>query len=283
MKINTTIMICLMLVLLTLTGCGGRTEGETVTLSGAFALYPLTVRWKEAYARVNPHISIEVAAGGAGKGMTDVLAGFVDIAMVSRDLHPAEVDQGALAFAVAKDAVVPVINSRNPSAPGLRTRGLTRREAAAIWISRTITSWNQLKGLDDPGVINVYTRADACGAGEVWARYLGEKAQDTLGGVQVSGDPGLAEAVVRDPLGIGYNNINFAYDPGTLRPVEGLEVLKLDLNGNGRIDPAEDNFATRDDLVNAIRAGRYPSPPARNLFFVTKGRPDKKAARDFMI
>jgi phosphate transport system substrate-binding protein len=282
MKQNIITIVCLVLLVF-FTSCTGQPANDTVTLSGAFALYPLAVRWKEAYARVKPGIKIEVAAGGAGKGMTDALGGLVDIAMVSRDVNQAETDQGAIAFAVAKDAVIPMINSRNPAAEILRVRGMTPRECAAVWITGTIKTWNQVKGVSNPGVINVYTRSDACGAGEVWAKFLGGKAQDALGGVQVSGDPGLAEAVVRDDLGIGYNNINFAYDAKTLKPVEGLEVLKLDFNANGRIDPEEDVYATRTDLVTAIREGKFPSPPARNLFFVTKGRPVKTAVRDFII
>ncbi len=263
-------------------GCDNRADDHTVTMSGAFALYPLAVRWKEEYTRLHPEVRIEVAAGGAGKGMTDVLAGFVDVAMLSRKVRAAETERGAFILPVAKDAVVPVINSANFSAAILRRRGLTRGECAAMWLGRKTHPWRDLPGLTDPGPINVYTRADACGAGEVWALFLGGQAQDVLGGVQVAGDPGLAEAVAKDVRGLGYNNINFAYDPETLRPVEGLEVVKIDFNGNGRIDPEEDHYATRTDLVNAIRDGRFPSPPARRLYFVTKGVPARSAVREFL-
>ena len=62
--------------------------------------------------------------------------------------------------------------------------------------------------------IHVYTRSDAAGAPETWAKYLGKK-QENLQGIGVYGDPGLLDAVVKDPLGIGYNNLNYAYDPKT--------------------------------------------------------------------
>jgi phosphate transport system substrate-binding protein len=254
MKTKTT-MFRLGVVLLLLmggAGCDNRSDDHTVTMSGAFALYPLAVRWKEEYTRLHPEVRIEVAAGGA------------------------------VIFPVAKDAVVPVMNSANSSAAVLRRRGLTRGECAAIWLGRKKLQWRDLSGCTDPGPVNVYTRADACGAGEVWALFLGGKAQDVLGGVQVAGDPGLAEAVAKDLRGLGFNNINFAYDPETLRPVEGLEVVKIDFNGNGRIDRDEDFYTTRTYLVNAIRDGRFPSPPARRLYFVTKGAPARSAVREFL-
>jgi len=60
--------------------------------------------------------------------------------------------------------------------------------------------------------IHVFTRADACGAADVWAKFLGDMKQEDLLGIAVQADPGLLEAVVKDPLAIGYNNLNYAYD-----------------------------------------------------------------------
>jgi phosphate transport system substrate-binding protein len=74
-------------------------------------------------------------------------------------------------------------------------------------------------------------------------------------------------------LGVGYNNIGFAYDPATRLPIAGLQIIPLDLNGNGRIDPDEDFYSTRDVLTAAIAAEIYPYPPARALYLVTKGEP----------
>jgi len=115
----------------------------------------------------------------------------------------------------------------------------------------------------------VYTRSDACGAAKTWAKYLGYKQEDLIG-VAVYGDPGLAEAAKDDPLGIGYNNINYAYDMETKEPVAGMILIPLDLNGNGKVDEDENFYNTRDEVVEAIATGAYPSPPARDLHLVTK-------------
>jgi phosphate transport system substrate-binding protein len=58
-----------------------------------------------------------------------------------------------------------------------------------------------------------------------------------------------------------------------LAPVEGLRAIPIDLNGNGAIEPEEDFYATRDELTAAVADGRYPFPPARELYLVTKGEP----------
>ena len=253
----------------------------SLSLSGAWALYPLAVRWQEEFEKSHPGVNLDVQAGGAGKGIADALAGVVDIGMVSREIQPAEVEKGAVALAVAKDAVVATISSKNPFRAEILQRGLKIADFAAIWIRQTATTWDGLIGKSGKTPVHVFTRSDACGAAETWAAYLGGHQED-LAGIGVYGDPGLAEAVRRDPLAVGFNNVNFAYDAKTLKPVAGLEICPIDLDGNDLVDPAEKIYATRDDLTRAIAAGVYPSPPARDLYFVIKGKPRGTLLAEFL-
>ncbi len=272
-----------LITLIMISGCGSAASGgsQTVTVSGAFALYPMVVRWAEEYQAIHPDVQFDIQAGGAGKGMSDVLAGAVDIAMVSREVRAEEVDQGAVPIGVAKDAVLMTVSAENPALDQLLATGITPEKGADIWLNGTITTWGQITGSTDDSEIHVFTRADSCGAADVWALFLGGEAQEELLGIAVQGDPGLAEAVRQDALGIGYNNLNFAYDAETRQPVEGIRIVPLDLNGDGQITPDEDFYATKDDVTAAIAAGEYPSPPARTLYLVTKGMPDG-VAKDFM-
>ncbi|MFH1857342.1 MAG: substrate-binding domain-containing protein, partial [Candidatus Omnitrophota bacterium] len=253
----------------------------TITISGAWALYPMVVKWAEEFQKIYPKVKIDIAAGGAGKGMVDCLAQIADLGMVSRDIYPEEKAKGAWWVSVVKDAVVPTMNEKHPFAQALLKRGLKREEAMAIWITGTIRKWNELAGGEKTHEIHVYTRADACGAAETWAKYLGKNQEDLLG-VGVYGDPGLAEAVRGDELGLGFNNINYVYDNQTKEPVKGIRILPLDLDGNGVIEEEENFYARRQDVVQAIAKGKYPSPPARNLHLVCYGRPRKEIVRVFL-
>lgn len=223
--------------------------------------------------KLHPKVKFDISAGGAGKGMSDTLGGLVDIGMVSRGITPEEEAKGAYWVPVIKDAVVPMINTNDPVLTQLKTNGLNREIFEKIYINETITTGQATGNTDITDKITVCTRSDACGAAETWAKYLGKYKQENLKGVGVNGDPGLAEAVKQDRLGIGYNNINFAYDPDTKKPVAGIEIIPLDLNGNGKIDPDENFYGTLDEIVDAIGNDKYPSPPARDLNLVTKGKP----------
>lgn len=258
----------------------GKIEGR-ITLSGAFALYPLAVQWADEFKKVYPKVKIDISAGGAGKGMTDAINGMVDIGMVSREIYPEELKNGAYPIAVAKDAVVAVANASNPAIADLLSKGLKKDAVNNIWITGNYKSWAQALATSSKAPIHVYTRSDACGAAEIWAKYSGKKQEDLLGS-GVFGDPGLALAVKKDQLGIGFNNIGYAYDHTTKKQVEGIRVIPLDLNENGKIDPEEDFYETQDQIVNAIAQGKYPSPPARELYFVTKGKPHNTATQAFI-
>ncbi len=273
------------ILLVSAPGCGrepvpGELEG-TITISGAWALYPLVVRWAEEFKRLHPAVRIDISAGGAGKGMADALGQVVDLGMVSREVYPAEIEKGAWWLAVAKDAVVPVMNRENPAADTIRRRGMTREEFIAVWIRGEKINWPAPPDLVRVPELAVYTRSDACGAAAVWAGYLGG-VQEDLQGVGVYGDPGLAQAVRRDFGGIGFNNINYAYDLKTGSPVGGLMVIPIDLNGNGMVDPEEDFYAGLDGITSAIADGRYPSPPTRDLYLVSGGPPRSEPVRIFL-
>ena len=265
---------------------GGRVDPDgtlhgRVSLSGAFALYPLAVRWAHDFTELHPDVRVEIDAGGAGKGITDALAGMVDFGMLSRELGQAEIDGGAEPFVVAKDAVVPTISLANPHYDELVKKGLTRDMARRIWAGDGNVTWGDILGSDAADRVVVFTRSDACGAADTWASWFGVRQED-LKGEGLNGDPSVAAAVAKEPAAIGFNNIGFAYDSRSHKPVEGLRVLPVDVNDNGRIDPEEDFYATSDDLANAIAQGLYPTPPARNLYLVSRGVPTDPVVRAFL-
>jgi phosphate transport system substrate-binding protein len=270
------------LLLVVLVSCSPHTDSDgtspagdglkgTIRVSGAWALYPMMVTWGEEFTRVHPDVRIDVSAGGAGKGMADVLAGLVDIGMVSREIKQEETDRGAWYVPVVRDAVFPMMNSANPvSDTILNVTGMKREVFAALWAGDETMTWGDISGTTDTNDIQVYTRSDSCGAAETWAKYLG-MTQEDLKGIGVYGDPGLAEAVKKDAYGIGYNNLNYAFDAKTGFPVEGLRIIPIDINENGMVDDDE-RLDTKDKAVGAVAAEIYPAPPARDLNLVCKER-----------
>lgn len=293
-------VVIIIIVFSFVSGCVSNQQKEnTLSFSGAFALYPMAIKWSEEYGKIHPDIRFNISAGGAGKGMADALAGTVDMGMFSREILPVEMEQGIWWVGLCKDAVLPTISAENPNLEALKKRGVKQDELVGIFIDKTITDWEQLlqgrgaseiqfrltdharRSGDFQDGIRVYTRSDACGAAGTWALFLGGVQEDLIG-VGIHGDPGLADAVGKDPCGLGYNNTAYIYDIASGEKHPMVEVLPLDLNANGIIDPGEDFYETSDQLLEAISDKRYPSPPARELYLVARGKPGKQSALDFL-
>lgn len=283
------LLLILTIPVLYFAGCSGSSRETTndpgkitgkISISGAFALYPLTVKWAEAFMQQHPGVIIDISAGGAGKGMVDVLSGMVDLAMFSREVTEMETSKGAWKLAVARDAVFPVLNVHNPNYIETMRKGLTKEQLQEVFLGN-IQEWGSLLGNGSQEKLHVYTRSDACGAAAMWAAYFGLE-QENLKGTGVFGDPGIADAVRKDYLGIGYNNLAFLYDLKTRQSVTGLAVVPIDFNGNRIIDPEEKLYGSLDDVMNFIQSGAYPSPPARSLYLISKGVPASPAVVAFL-
>src|SRR5207244_3907369 len=102
---------------------GNSSASGSLSLSGGFALYVLAQAWSEEYIKTHPDVRFDIQAGGAGKGMTDVLAGAVDIALLTREPKKEELDKGAVTFPVAIDAVVFTVNAENPVLEQIQAKG----------------------------------------------------------------------------------------------------------------------------------------------------------------
>jgi len=267
-----------------LSSCGSGSEDKNVSISfsGAFALYPLAQKWAQEYNKTHPEVRLNIQAGGAGKGLTDCLSGTVDVGMFSREITDAEKSKGVWWISLCKDAVLPTVNSQNPFIDSLRANGLTKDQFKSIFINQRPLTWDSLLNVKNEkgSRIAVYTRADAAGAADSWASFFGMK-QENLKGIGVSGDPGVADAVKKDIDGIGYNNTLFVYDNTTGKKNPGIEVIPIDVNGNGKIDSDENVYADLSTFLDAVNTGKYPSPPARDLYFLTKGKSSNKAILEF--
>ena len=255
-------------------GAGAEALSGTISISGAFALYPMMTVWAEEFGKLHPEVQFDVQGGGAGKGMTDTIAGAVDIGMISRAIKPEEESQGIFWVSVTKDAAFPIISSQNPVISQLNEKGISADTFNKIFITGEVTTWGQVIG--DPSVtdeIHVYTRSDSSGAAEMWAKFAGGKVQDDLKGIALNGEPALVETVLKDPYGIGYANLNSVFDLTSGAILPGIASPPIDVDGNGAADPAE-NLADLKAAVEAVASGAYPSPPARFENLATKGKPE---------
>ena len=251
----------------------------TITISGAFALSPLIADLAYTFQNENPQIKINVIPGSTGRSESDIAFHLTDLGLVSKKIIPDS--YGFWNISIAKDAVVPVINSNHPCLETFKKTGINKKTLFEIFSGNTIKYWDELPGIELSKVINLYVRSDACGASDIWASFLGCDMHE-LHGTGVYGDPGMINAITNSQYGLGYANLRYVFDVETRKKINGIEILSIDINNNGLIDQSEKIFDSLDTIIEAIKTGLFPAPPARTLYIIAESKPTDSVNLSFL-
>ncbi len=251
-----------------LAGCSAfadSNDGPSIRVSGGVGPLPMMQVWADEYEEAN----VQVAGGGTGRGVSDVLNDQVDIAMMGREPDEEEVEQGLFAVAMLMDTVVGTINEENPVLDAINEQGLSQEDLAAIF-TREVTHWSEVVDADaEDDEIVVFGRSDSSAAYQKWGEFLGGLSENELeshADANVNGDQDIARQVRAGVNAIGFNNVNYIWDANT-GEIEGeVRPIPLDLDGDGTLSDEEAFYETREEFLIAVEEGIYPEPPARQMF-----------------
>lgn len=113
-----------------------RPSGKIV-IAGSSSVSPLMTKLKEAYAAINPDLTIEIQTSDSTTGINSLLDGICDLGMASRGLKDSELAKGAKGIVIAMDGIAVIVNNENTC------QGLTSEEVQKIFMGE-ITKWNEL-------------------------------------------------------------------------------------------------------------------------------------------
>ncbi|ETP73320.1 ABC-type phosphate transport system, periplasmic component [Lachnospiraceae bacterium JC7] len=204
-------------------GCGAGTVPEssgkndgTIMFCGSTSLYPIIsslassfteeyVTWDKADPSLPAsNISIYVAPGGSGVGISAVEDGTADFGMVAREVKDKEKEalgSGYKEYVIAKDALTVSVNAENPVVE--KMDGMDTDTIRKIF-SGEISKWSELDPSLPDETINVYIRDLSGGAYEVFQKAIMGDSEITPSATQSASMTELATNVAGDPNGIGY-------------------------------------------------------------------------------
>jgi phosphate transport system substrate-binding protein len=113
--------------------------GGRIIIAGSSSVTPVMEKLTEAYAKINPGLSIEIQQSDSSTGMNAVIDGVCDIGMASRELKSTELEKGLVGTVIAVDGIAVIVNPANP------LEGLSREQVRAIYLGQAKT-WNELNG-----------------------------------------------------------------------------------------------------------------------------------------
>lgn len=247
---------------------------SSILFCGSTSLYPIIsslassftegfVTWDKVDASFpDSNISIYVAPGGSGVGVSAAVDGTADFGMLARDIKDSEIEAlGAdyKDYVVAKDALTVSVNAENPIC---KTIDNMDTDTIRKIFAGEITTWDQVDATLPAEAINVYIRDLSGGAYEVFQKSVMGDSEVTPAATQSASMTELATNIAGDPWGIGYAGFG-AYNKANAEK-QVLFAMKVD-----GVEANEEN----------IISGEYKIQ--RPVMFVT-GKPVSPAAQAFI-
>jgi phosphate transport system substrate-binding protein len=260
----------LILVILSITACGGRstpeptavpateepaapaepapeeTVGGQISVAGSTTVQPLAEKLAAAYSEQNPDVKIDVAGGGSSAGVKAAGDGTADIGAASREVKDSELETypDLKIFVIARDGIAIVAH------PDVPVDGLTKDQVRDIFAG-TITNWSEVGGPDTP--IAVISREEGSGTRAAFEEMvMGDEAVITDDAIFQDSNGKVRTAVSTTPDAIGF--LSFGYLD------ESVKALEVD-----GVAPTPENAAN----------GTYPV--VRPLNLITHGAPSDLA------
>lgn len=109
-----------------------------VVVAGSSSVTPVMEKLKEAYAALNPDVTVEVQQSDSTTGVTSAIEGVCDIGMASRELKDSELEAGITGTVIAMDGIAVIVNNDSP------VEELTSENVKDIFTGE-VTDWENLK------------------------------------------------------------------------------------------------------------------------------------------
>ncbi len=228
-----------------------------LVIKGSTTVLPIAQKAAEAFMAENPDVKISLSGGGSGNGIKAIIDGTSNIGNASRFIKQKEVNLAGIKgvypvpFRVALDAIVPVVNPKNP------VKNLSMAQLKDIYLGK-IKNWKDVGGT--AGKIVVISRDSSSGTFGVWKDMVMRKERVIPSALTVPSNGGIVQAVAITPGAIGYVGLGYLNSEIKAVKVDGI-------------------LGTEENTLN----GSFPI--SRGLFMFTKGWPtgDTMAFISFLL
>jgi len=249
---------------------------KVVVVTGARFSYKLVEKWIDDYNKINPNVQIIIESRGSADPLKfDILAEVYE--------QDAEIKKNREYVNIGRYAVLPVATRGSSFAKTYSDKGLTTELINQIFFHDIFADKEKQKSIKSP--FTVYTRLQKAGVPIVFTKYFGYQQKDLKGNAIAGADSHLLKALLRDSTGVTYLPLPLIYDEQTRKPIEGLTVLPVDFNDNGKVSDNEKFYDTVDKAIEQLEAtepGDIKNIPIEYLHLSVDKQNASREAIDFL-
>jgi glycine cleavage system H lipoate-binding protein/ABC-type phosphate transport system substrate-binding protein len=284
MKKTTILLISLLLLNFSFTDSKNVLSGKSLSVDKPITvfcspdLYNLSVAWASEFCTINPAVEIQVMRFSESRADENLKAdGY--LGFISSE-YSEMYDESAWNIVVGRDIIVPIFNSDNPFMSDINQQGISAEELAQAFNNGELRNWGTLLNSQKNIPVNFYMINDES-INSGMAKLLNID-QVTIEGIKVDNAEELLSAVRKDLYSIGICKMTNILDFTTQGTVEGIKLLPIDRNGNGKVDYMEKIYDDLNVLSRGIWIGKYPNALFNNIYSVSSVKPTNETEVAFL-
>ncbi|NQV01150.1 MAG: hypothetical protein HQ542_00760 [Bacteroidia bacterium] len=261
------------------TASGNNPQMESVIqIQSTPDLFKITEMWAKEYGKLNPGVNIEVIQLSQAQQKTGLEGG--GVTFVSREDIEAFEDNDLWKVIVGSDAIVPVINSKNPFLNKINKQGVSPEELARLFKHPEKQTWGMLLDNGQDAPVHYYRiNNDAI---QSQAAYFLKSDPSVMTGINVANAEEMISAIQQDPYGIAFCRLMDVVDQGNQHLVKQITILPIDKNRNGSLDQFENIYGDLNEFTRGVWIGKYPRTLSRTIYSVSPEKPVNKAELAFL-
>jgi len=239
-------------------------DAQTIQLMSSPELSSLTGNWAQEYGRLNPTVKITM-------GNLDDVQGVNTLSFNSNDQSKAVNDGKGWKMIVGRDAIVAVINAKNPMLKEIHVQGIQAEEFALLLSDPGRRNWKSILKGGENTPIHTYIIDNAKVIESIGS--FTNLAPTGLNGITIASSQEIISTVQQDVYAIGFCKLTDARDATTNEMVENIQILPIDKNRNGRIDNFEDIYSNMAAFTRGVWIGKYPTALCGSIYATSSTQP----------
>ncbi|MDX2285547.1 MAG: hypothetical protein NW241_15375 [Bacteroidia bacterium] len=253
--------LCVLLVCILPQICAqGAIAPDTLVITGARFTYPLIEACITAFRNEHPEIAVRIKR----RGLRDPED--ADIVINAHKLGKTEIQPGWEYRNFARYVLLPATNARSEFAKEFAQKGLNNKQLRSLFFEEDL---NSKYAADAQPVIlpkhTLYKRAQYAGSTVILAQQFGSEVSEVKG-IGVAGeDWHLVLAIQADTNGVTYNNPGYLFDLKTRQPLAGIQIIPVDLDGNGWVEKEERIYDHLDRVLDQLEQTESKNVPCAFL------------------
>lgn len=248
---------------------------NTLHILSSPELNKLATNWVDEFGKVNP--SLKIAVKDLPENQVPESSFLSFISDQNRELIN---DDTKWKMVIGRDAVVPIINAKNPLLNEIYDQGISTEKLVQLIANPEKQEWKSLISTDQNSSIHYHIVDNPAikTAIQNFAKNNLVANNTTL----VATAEELLSVVQKDIYAIGFCKLTDVRDANTNDFRSNIKILPIDKNKNGRLDSFENIYANMDAFTRGVWIGKHPRALCGNIYAVATSKPTDKNALNFL-